>query len=143
MEFFANFRPPSLGPCRPTPSATPGQPTPRTSNDTDPDYINVSLGVINGTAAEVAPNPGGAVIKLDGNPDLSGVIVDRANNPTVGPAPPAGAPLPQRRQYLYDTLWLKEGSARSSKTFRIVAVDNAHLHAEGLPNLGGKMNQLP
>jgi hypothetical protein len=141
VEFYANFRPPFPRPLPPDFFGDPWVANAAPLDDSDPDYIRVNLGDIAGTKAKVGAAPN--VIQVDDDADLSGIIVNPANNPAVGPAPPAGSPLPQRHEYLYDTLWLKEDNKRPSKLYRITAVDDVAktitLHLlEGTPDLQGK-----
>lgn len=109
IEFYVNFTEPWSGEA------------PRSSKD--PGYITVSLSDPHGEAASTA---GGVVVALDGNPDLSCVIPNPEHNPAAGvaaggvPQPDFPAPL----TYLYDTLCLDADTARPSKTYRILAVDN-------------------
>jgi hypothetical protein len=127
VEFFVNFRPdpPAGGDTWGDPWAANAKPL----DDDHAQYVKVNLGPVQGTAAYV-PDPKKApnVIKLDGEPDLGGVIVnpDPAHNPVPAGAlaPPAG--YPQLKSFLYDTLLLDEDDKkrRPSQLYRITAVDN-------------------
>jgi hypothetical protein len=105
VEFYANFQEPWGA----------GQ-VPRKPGD--PGYVAVDFRDPSGTAATAA----GTVIHLDGEPDLSEIVVNPAANPVVGA--PADPGYPQRLRYLYDTLSLAGDRSRPSRTFRIMSVDD-------------------
>ena len=109
IEFYLNFSEPW------------GEAPPRGPDD--PQYLTVSLTDPHGAAASTGR---GAVVTLDGSPDLSGVIPNPANNPPAGTGAGGVSPAnyPARLTYLYDTLCLDADTARPSKTYRIMAVDN-------------------
>jgi hypothetical protein len=87
-------------------------------------YVTVNLRDPEGEAASTGT---GAVVTLDGDPDLTGVIPNPVKNPAAGAAAGGVSPpnYPARLKYLYDTLWLESDTARPSRTYLIVAVDNA------------------
>jgi hypothetical protein len=135
VEFYMNFREPWGGqdPLRPG----------------DDGYVTVNL---HDPAGQAATLGNGKVVTLDGDPDLSDVVVNPARNPAAGAAAGGASPpgYPPRLRYLYDTLWLDTDTGRPSKTYRIMAVDNAAnmVTLDAVPNCPGntspwRLNRRP
>lgn len=109
VEFYMNFTEPW------------GGGAPRKPGDSG--YVTVNLRDPRGQNATVGS---GAVVTLDGGPDLSGIIPNPANNPPAGAAAGGVSPAnyPPRLKFLYDMLWLQSDTARPSKLYRVMAVDD-------------------